>query len=46
MHSAGLNERHRETVTGSDAPREVAMGQHLCARSHGFLVAGYPLKKY
>ena len=23
-----------------------AMGQHQCARSHGFLVAGYPLKKY
>ena len=46
MHSAGLNERHRETGTGSDAPREVAMGKHLCARSHGFLVAGYPLKKY
>ena len=47
MHSAGLDERHRETgASGDDAPREVAMGQHLCARSHGFLVAGYPFKKY
>ena len=46
MHSAGLDERHRETGTSGDAPREVAVGQHLCARSHGFLAAGYPLKKY
>ena len=46
MYSAGLDERHREMGTSGDALREVAMGQHLCARSHGFLVTGYPLKKY
>ena len=46
MHSAGLDELHREMGTSGDASREVAMGQHQCARSHGFLDTGYPLKKY
>ena len=43
-HSAGLYDLHRETGTSGDARRGVAMEWHQYARTHGFLVASFPLK--
>ena len=45
-HSNGKDELHREMDLFGDALEKTAMDKLQSARSHGFLVVTFPLKKY